>query len=98
MKVTIWAWNGTAGFNQVAIKLLRSLGYRVVTKRLPGAAYFNAVADSRNRAQLGFTAWTADYPTASDFFYEPFRLRRVPSDDPAATSNFAGSATRASTG
>jgi YVTN family beta-propeller protein len=57
MKVTVWAWTQAKGFNRVAVKALRSLGYRVAVKPVVGDGYFLAVGDSRNRAQIGFDGW-----------------------------------------
>ena len=57
MKVTVWAWSQAKGFNRVAVKVLRSLGYRVAVKPVVGDRYFLAVGDSRNRAQIGFDGW-----------------------------------------
>jgi len=67
MKVTVWAWDSAAGVTTIATDVLRSLGYRVSTKRLAGD-YFPAIQDSRNKAQIGFFGWGADYPVASAFF------------------------------
>ena len=53
----VWAWSQAKGFNRVAVKVLRSLGYRVVVKPVGAAAYWGAVGDSRNRAQIGFDGW-----------------------------------------
>ncbi len=61
MKVTVWAWSEAKGFNQVAVKVLRSLGYRVAVKPVVGDGYWGAVGDSRNRAQIGFDGWWASY-------------------------------------
>ena len=36
MKVTVWAWSQAKGFNRVAVKALRSLGYRVAVKPVVG--------------------------------------------------------------
>ena len=36
MKVTVWAWSQAKGFNQVAVKVLHSLGYRVAVKPVGG--------------------------------------------------------------
>ena len=58
MKVTFWAWSQANGFNRVAVKALRSLGYRVAVKPVAGIdRYYDAVSDSRNRAQIGFAGW-----------------------------------------
>ena len=62
MKVTVWAWSQAKGFNQVAVKVLRSLGYRVAVKPVVGDRYWGAVGDSRNRAQIGFDGWALRLP------------------------------------
>ena len=67
MKVTVWAWSQAKGFNQVAEKVLRSLGYRVAVKPVVGDRYWGAVGDSRNRAQIGFDGWAFGYPDPASF-------------------------------
>jgi peptide/nickel transport system substrate-binding protein len=67
MKVTVWAWSQAKGFNQVAVKVLRSLGYRVAVKPVVGDRYWGAVGDSRNRAQIGFDGWAWGYPDPASF-------------------------------
>jgi peptide/nickel transport system substrate-binding protein len=62
MKVTVWAWSQAKGFNQVAVKVLRSLGYRVAVKPVVGDRYWGVVGDSRNRAQIGFDGLALGYP------------------------------------
>src|SRR6188472_3672037 len=42
MKVTVWAWSQAKGFNQGAVKVLRSLGYRVAAKPVVGDRYWGA--------------------------------------------------------
>ena len=42
MKVTVWACSAAKGFNQVAVKVLRSLGYRVAVKPVVGDRYWGA--------------------------------------------------------
>ena len=65
MKVTFWNWSDLGSLGPYAVKLLRSLGYRVSTKeqKTPDLAY-----DSRTQAQIGTIEWISDYPTASGFF------------------------------
>jgi YVTN family beta-propeller protein len=72
MKVTVWAWSEAKGFNQVAVKVLRSLGYRVDVKPVVGDRYWGAVGDSRNRAQIGFTGWAFGYPDPGAFLAQTF--------------------------
>jgi YVTN family beta-propeller protein len=73
MKVTLWAWKQAKGFNAVAKKVLRSLGYRVAVKPVGGFdAYWNAAADPRNRAQIGFDGLSAGYPSPATFLAQLF--------------------------
>jgi peptide/nickel transport system substrate-binding protein len=82
MKVTVWAWsqaNGglappaVGGFNLVAVKVLHALGYRVAVKPVDGFnAYWGAVDDSRNRAQIGFTGWNLGDPDPASFLVQLF--------------------------
>jgi peptide/nickel transport system substrate-binding protein len=87
MKVTVWSWSSVDGIGPYAVDLLRSLGYRA-TMKVRGDDYFNAVLDSRTRAQAGFFGWYADYPAASDFFRPNFScasfLRNSPANGNAA--------------
>jgi peptide/nickel transport system substrate-binding protein len=88
VKVTVWAWTQADPFNTFATKLLRSLGYRVSTKNVSGGyTYFSTVADSRNRAQIGFGGWSADYPAPSDFFVGLFSCASFHPADPNANTN-----------
>jgi YVTN family beta-propeller protein len=93
MKVTVWAWslaNGDAplddgklgGFNEVAVKALHSLGYRVAVKPVHGDRYWRAVGDSRNRAQIGFTGWWLNYPDPAVFLAQVFSCAAFLPGDP----------------
>ena len=69
MKVTVWTTRtGQATSRRLAVTALKHLGYRAVLKSLPNAKYFGYVDDSRNRVQIGFWGWGADYTSASNFF------------------------------
>ena len=69
MKITVWSWADLRGIGAYAVKLLRSLGYRVSLKESRGAdRYFEVAADSRTKAQIGTGEWISDYPAASGFF------------------------------
>ena len=72
MKVTVWAWSQAKGFNQVAVKVLRSLGYRVAVKPVVGDRFWGDVGDSRNRAQIAFTGWAFGYPDPGAFLAQSF--------------------------
>jgi YVTN family beta-propeller protein len=82
MKVTLWAWSQAEGFNRVAVKVLRSLGYRVAVKPVVGDEYWGAVGDSRHRAQIGFTGWALGYPDPAPFF-DQFSCRAFLPANPA---------------
>jgi peptide/nickel transport system substrate-binding protein len=71
-KVTVWAWSQAKGFNQVAVKVLRSLGYRVTVKPVVGDQYWGVVLDSRNRAQIGFIGWELGDPDPAEFLVQNF--------------------------
>lgn len=68
-QVTVWMITGAPPeLGRYVVELLTSLGYRARLKVAGiSSAYFNAVADPRNSAQIGFGAWALDYPSASDF-------------------------------
>ena len=73
MKVTLWAWSQAKGFNAVALKVLKSLGYHVAVKPVGGFdTYWNAVGDPRNRAQIGFDGDEGGYPSPATFLVELF--------------------------
>ena len=82
MKVTVWAWSEAKGFNRVAVKVLRSLGYRVAVKPVVGDRYWGAVGDSRNRAQIGFTGWALGYPDPGAFLAQVFSCAAFLPGDP----------------
>jgi YVTN family beta-propeller protein len=65
MKVTVWALPEAKVFNRVAVDALHSLGYRVAEKPVAGFnRFYDAVSDSRNRAQIGFAGWSALTPAS----------------------------------
>jgi peptide/nickel transport system substrate-binding protein len=65
MKVTVWALPEAKVFNRVAVKTLRSLGYRVAVKTVAGFdRFYSAVSDSGNRAQIGFAGWSSLTPAS----------------------------------
>jgi ABC-type transport system substrate-binding protein len=53
---------------RLAVETLDELGYRASLKLFPGPnEYFRAIQDPHRHAQIGFVAWSADFPAASDF-------------------------------
>ena len=80
MKVTFWRLPG-APVNRAAVKALHSLGYRVAVKTVPDIdRYYEAVSDSRKRAQIGFAGWYGLTP--ADFVVPLFSCSRVPAPEP----------------
>lgn len=81
-------WTGPHPFElavgRLAVATLNRLGYRASRKVVGGDNYFDAIYDSRTRAQAGFMAWQADYPAASNFFAPLFTCR---SFQPASVNN-----------
>jgi peptide/nickel transport system substrate-binding protein len=67
MKITVWSWDGLPHIGPYAVKLLRSLGYRVSMKTF-GDNYFEVAFDSRRKPQIGTAEWITDYPSAAGFF------------------------------
>lgn len=72
-KVTVWGMTQRRGYSDDALKVLRSLGYHATLKLVSAPKYFGLAFDSRNKVQVGFLPWSADYPTASGFF-EPLLI------------------------
>ncbi len=69
--------------------LLRELGYRSSLRILPGfEQYIAYVADSRNRAQLGGSGWSADTLAASNFFQPIFTCASFVPKSPANLNLF----------
>jgi YVTN family beta-propeller protein len=88
MRVTVWGSTETRGYTQFAVKLLRSLGYRVSTKVFDAfPTYQHAIEDSGNKAQIGFTGWGADYPAASTFFGPLFSCESFVPESPQNLSD-----------
>ena len=77
-------WTGSKPFQlalgHLALATLVQLGYRALLKIVAGQPpdYFGKVFDFRTRAQAGFIAWGADYPTASNFFAPQFSCSAAP--------------------
>ena len=72
-------------FSRYAAKLLGRLGYRASLKAVSDpTGYFGEIGDSRTRAQIGFTGWSADYPAPSNFLNVLFSCQ---SFKPASTEN-----------
>jgi peptide/nickel transport system substrate-binding protein len=87
MKVTFWSWGDLGGIGPYAVKLLRSLGYRVSMKVLDGYDYWFAVNDLRTQAQIGTAEWISDYPAAAGFFNPILTCASFTPNDPETANN-----------
>jgi peptide/nickel transport system substrate-binding protein len=90
MRVTVWsddfAPDPTTGAFTVSV--LRELGYRA-TLHIASSAAMGAVDDSRRQIKATDGLWSADYPSASDFFDQWFSCSAFRLADPADTRDFS---------
>jgi peptide/nickel transport system substrate-binding protein len=74
--------------------LLTSIGFRADVKATPRGSgpdnYFSLVADPRNRAQIGFGGWGADYPSAAGFLPPLLSCAAYDPTSPEMSSNLSG--------
>ena len=74
--------------------LLRSIGFRAdvkaITPRNGPGNYFKAVSDPRNRAQIGFGGWVADYSSAAGFIPPLLSCAAYTPTSPDMNSNLTG--------
>jgi ABC-type transport system substrate-binding protein len=88
MRVTVWDLNqppGAFSETEVAVAILRQLGYRASLRRLPESTYFAYTLDSRNRAQVIEGGWSADYASADTFIGKLACSYFAPGNGPATT-------------
>jgi peptide/nickel transport system substrate-binding protein len=89
MKVTVWTWTQARTFGTLAVRLLRSLGYRT-TEKVVGDRYFALAPDPRNRAQIGWWGWSPDWPAPSGIFPPNFSCAATAPGNPQSATNAAG--------
>jgi peptide/nickel transport system substrate-binding protein len=68
MPVTVWNFLGQPVGTYLA-GLFKRLGYRAKVREVSITQLLTAVADPRNKVQVGLVSWVADFPTASDYFF-----------------------------
>jgi peptide/nickel transport system substrate-binding protein len=68
-KVVLWTRTAPLQLaaGKIAVAALDRIGYRASLKPIAGDRYFGEIADSRNRVQAAFDAWSQDYPAPSNF-------------------------------
>lgn len=92
-RVTVWAPLPNAEQGRYLASVLDSLGYKAQVKSVSltaGLGYFGKIMDSRLRIQAGYVGWTAEYPSAVDFFRPLFSCRAFVPGDPQQNTNAAG--------
>ena len=68
MRVEVDTPGPRAAVSSYVASVLRKLGYAASVRHFDDpAAYYSYVADSRNRAQIGWAGWVPDYLAASNF-------------------------------
>ncbi len=90
MPVTVWASDLEPSFSPLAhyvASVLDRLGYRSSVRLLPHDRWASIVGDSRRRVQLGTNAWTADFPSPTNFYDFFLACSSFVPRDPAHTSN-----------
>jgi peptide/nickel transport system substrate-binding protein len=74
----------------LAVATLERLGYRVSLRIIGNDKYFRTIYDSRTRAQAGFDAWFADFPSPSNFFSTLFTCSAFRPASPDTNNNTSG--------
>jgi YVTN family beta-propeller protein len=85
MRVIVWAHQFDGPLGPYAVAVLRELGYRASLRVASATIFVQNVNDSRRRVQASVGSWTADYPSASDFFDLFFQCSAFRQADPADT-------------
>jgi YVTN family beta-propeller protein len=87
-RVTVWSFNQKPWVDMAryTAALLNRLGYRATIKGIAPVDFFQEVANSRNKAQIGLAAWGADYPRASNFFTPNLTCRSFRPRSPSNTN------------
>lgn len=73
--VTVWVIAALAQQGRSMVVLLDDLGFKATVKPIApipnvGASYFRAIFNPRTRAQVGFYAWSADFPSETGFMQQ----------------------------
>ncbi len=94
MHVTVWAPPKHVAVAEYFASLLRRLGYDATTRVVPGLGgsatpYYDAVGDTKTRAQIGWSGWIQDYASAADFIRTLFDCSTIVPGNPGATYNYS---------
>jgi peptide/nickel transport system substrate-binding protein len=92
--VVVWTFGPFIEQARYFVSVLEVLGYRARLKIVPPnpkkpGIYFDAVSDSRTRAQAGSYGWLMDFPSAATFLRVQFSCGAFTPAAPHATTNVA---------
>jgi peptide/nickel transport system substrate-binding protein len=89
--VTVWMLSPIRERASYMASLLRSIGFRANVRLVPDpSVYFKMVSDPKNRAQIGFGGWTADFPSATGFLPPLLGCDAYVPESPEQNTNLAG--------
>jgi ABC-type transport system substrate-binding protein len=88
--LTVWTIKGfgNEAVDSYLVQLLKDLGYRAHQRSVSYSRFFTMATDVHSKMQMGFNAWGADFPTASEFFLPVLSCRSF-YQDPTITNNYA---------
>jgi peptide/nickel transport system substrate-binding protein len=89
--VQVWAPAGHAAIAAYFASVLRRLGYQAEPRIVAGGTsrYYDAVGNSRTRAQIGWAGWIKDYTAPADFLKPLFSCSGIVAGDPVSTNNYS---------
>jgi peptide/nickel transport system substrate-binding protein len=93
-RVTVWVPSPITENGRYMASVLDSLGFRADVNAIPvvssADAYFSKVRDSRVGAQVGYSGWAADYPSAANFIPLLLGCAAFVPASPDQTNNLSG--------
>jgi len=93
-RVIVWVPSPLKERGRYMASVLTSLGFQARVNAVPvgkgPGPYFSKVGDSRVGAQIGFSGWAADYPSAAGFLAPLLGCAGFVPASPERNTNFAG--------
>jgi peptide/nickel transport system substrate-binding protein len=92
--VTVWVPSPLTQRGRYMASVLNSIGLRAHVNAIrvgnSAEAYFRKVSDTRLKAQIGFSGWGADYPSAAGFIPPLLSCAAFVAASPMQNTNLAG--------
>jgi len=89
-RISVWIFRTVAAYGHYMVSVLDSLGYHARLKVVADEnAYFNAVSDSRTRAQIGYVTWGFEGLSSPNFLRQLYGCADFVPGSPA-NSNLSG--------